>query len=177
MKTKMKYAIIILLAIVAQGYSNDKVENDWTKDELKGRVRSFSQFIYVVVDRFGNIEKGNCLDYIQIKYDEKGNRIEENEYNSDGSLKSKATYKYDEKGNKIEENRYNSDGSLDKKYTYKYDEKGNRIEKNEYNSDGSIVIEKWTNKNEYDKQGNWIKTIVFKNEIPRNIVERQIEYY
>ena len=31
------------------------------------------------------------MDYdVQNKYDEKGNRIEENEYNSDGSLFSKA---------------------------------------------------------------------------------------
>ena len=71
-------------------------------------------------------------------------------YNSDGSLRSKDTYKYDEKGNKIEENMYNSDGSLRSKYTYKY---------------------------EFDKQGNWIKKIEFKDGIPEYILERQYEYY
>ena len=45
---------------------------------------------------------------------QKGNIIEENIYNSDGSFTFpfKLTFKYDSKGNQIEENIYNSDGSL-----------------------------------------------------------------
>ena len=42
------------------------------------------------------------------------------------------TYKYDEKENLIEENSYNSVGSLISKYTHKYNEKGNKIEMNLY---------------------------------------------
>ena len=169
MKTKMKYAIIVLVALFAQSCSNEKVENGWTIDNLQGKVLSYSQFSYEVVDdRFGNIEKikrgrKSRFGNKQKKYDEKGNLIEDNQYNSDGSLGSNWTYKYDEKGNlieysdgelyiksiykykydekgnRIEGNRYNSDGSLYSKLTYKYDEKGNQIEENEYNLDLSLI--------------------------------------
>ena len=182
MKTKMKYTIIVLVALFAQSCSNEKVENGWTIENLQGKVLSYSEFSYKAVDRFGNIEKGkrernDSWDRdLQRKYDEKGNNIENNWYNSDGSLDSKWTYKYDEKGNNIEENRYNSDGSLYSKWTYKYDEKGNNIESNRYKSDGSLDS-KWTYKYEFDKQGNWIKRIDFKDEIPEFILEREYEYY
>ena len=63
------------------------------------------------------------------KYDSRGNKIEEADYNSDGSLDDKTIYKYDLRGNKIEEAKYNSDGPLDRKYTYKYDSRGNMIER------------------------------------------------
>ena len=204
----MKYSIIVLAALLIQSCSNKKAENDWTRNELQGKVLSYSEFSYEVVERFGNIKKGKrkrqysfskdkqnkydekgneiesngynsdgSLDYkYTYKYDEKGNKIEWNSYKSDGSLNYKFTYKYDEKGNEIEWNSYNSDGSLDYKYTYKYDEKGNEIESNRYKSDGSLNY-KFTYKYEFDKQDNWIKKIIFLNEIPKYILEREYEYY
>ena len=41
--------------------------------------------------------------------------LEQESYNLDGSLKSRSkyTYKYDNKGNVLEKNEYNSDGTLD----------------------------------------------------------------
>src|SRR5690606_10874293 len=119
MKTKMKYTIIVLVALFAQSCSNEKVENGWTIENLQGKVLSYSEFSYKAVDRFGNIEKG---------------KRERND-----SWDRDLQRKYDEKGNNIESNRYNSDGSLFSKWTYKY---------------------------EFDKQGNWIKRIDFKDEIP-----------
>ena len=149
--------LVLFVALIAQSCSNEKIENDWTRDNLQGKVLSYSEFSYEAENRFGNIEKGERnrqfsigTDH-QIKYDEKGNEIEYNRYNSDGSLDYKFTYKYDEKGNKIEENSYNSDGSLARKWTYKYDEKGNIIEGNEYYSDGSLDSK---NTYKYDEKGN-----------------------
>ena len=152
--------LVLFVALIAQSCSNEKIENDWTRDNIQGKVLSYSEFSYEAENRFGNIEKGErnrqfSIEYDhQIKYDEKGNEIEYNGYNSDGSLDFKYTYKYDEKRNKIEENSYHSDGSLARKWTYKYNEKGNKIEGNEYNSDGSLDS-KWTNK--YDEKGNEIE--------------------
>jgi hypothetical protein len=152
--------LVLFVALIAQSCSNEKIENDWTRDNLQGKVLSYSEFSYEAENRFGNIEKGeryrpwsNEYDH-QIKYDEKGNKIEKNSYNSDGSLSSRYTYKYDEKGNKIEKNSYNSDGSLSSKDTHKYDEKGNKIEDNTYNFGGSLRF-KGTHK--YDEKGNKIE--------------------
>ena len=62
---------------------------------------------------------------LEVKYDDKGNEIEET------SLISKDTYKYDDMGNQIEWNSYNSGGGLNFKATskYEFDEKGNWIKK------------------------------------------------
>ena len=158
---KIILAILSVLCLVSCNQSEKK--NDLTEENLKGKVKSITENTYEAVDKFGQIEKGDILvdssavytDYGRFKiYNEKGNKIEENYYNSNGSLDFKDTYKYDEKGNKIEKNRYNSDGSLYYKVTYKYDGKGNKIEVNHYDSNGSLIL-KYTYK--YDENGNKIE--------------------
>ena len=42
------------------------------------------------------------------------------------------------------------------------------------NSNNNIVNEY---QYEYDSEGNWISQIIFENERPEYIIERQIEYY
>ena len=197
-----------MLCLVSCNQSEKK--NDLTEENLKGKVKSITENTYEAVDKFGQIEKGNILvdssavytddGHFKIynekgnkieenyynsngrlyskttyKYDEKGNNIEDNFYDSDdGSLIYKNTYKYDEKGNKIEEYHYDEDGKFNYKYTYKYDEKGNNIEKNNYDSN-SRLDSKYTY--EYDKNNNWTQRIEYKNTIPHRITERIIEYY
>jgi len=123
---------------------------------LKGNVKFIARSTYKAVEKFGEIEKDYLSSKYTDKYDEKGNVIEENKYNADGSLRSfrpKTTYKYDENGNKIEENWYNA-GSLRYEFTYKYDEKGNKIEESWYNADGSLDAKY---KSKYDEKGNEIE--------------------
>ena len=136
---KMKYLIILFVALIAQSCSNEKIEkieNDWTRDNLQGKVLSYSEYIYIAKERFGNIEKGErtlnrlfrgfieppvggghhlvvgyrMMHYNQRRYAESGNKIEENRYKLDGSLYVKKTYKYAENGNRTEENLYEADG-------------------------------------------------------------------
>ena len=205
---KIILAILSVLCLVSCNQSEKK--NDLTEENLKGKVKSITENTYEAVDKFGQIEKGDVLvdssavytddGHFKI-YNEKGNKIEENYYNSNGSLIYKNTYKYDEKGNIIEENYYNSNGRLYSKTTYKYDEKGNMIEDNFYDSDDGSLIYKNTYKYdekgnnieknnydsngrldskytyEYDKNNNWTQRIEYKNTIPHRITERIIEYY
>lgn len=137
----------------------------------------------------------------KLKYNEKGNITEKNEYKSDGSLSSKEIYKFEGNGEATERNIYRSDGSLFTRHIYRYDEKGRKIEQHggrvPEDSDSSIIT--WVydengdilstsllwgtlqNKttflyNEYDKTGNWIKrTADYGNET--YIEDREIEYY
>ena len=76
------------------------------------------------------------------KYDEKGNQVEDNFYNSDGSLGARYIYKYDDKRNLVESNFYKSDGSLGVRWIYKYDDKRKSKSKvdRKYKSDGSLDI-------------------------------------
>ena len=205
---KIILAILSVLCLVSCNQSEKK--NDLTEENLKGKVKSITENTYEAVDKFGQIEKGDVIvdssavytDDGRFKiYNEKGNKIEENYYNSNGRLYSKTTYKYDEKGNMIEDNFYDSDdGSLIYKNTYKYDEKGNKIEEYHYDEDGkfnykytykydekgNIIEENHYDSNgrldskytyEYDKNNNWIQRIEYKNTIPHRITERIIEYY
>ena len=205
---KIILAILSVLCLVSCNQSEKK--NDLTEENLKGKVKSITENTYEAVEKFGQIEKGDVLvdssavytDDGRFKiYNEKGNKIEENYYNSNGRLYSKTTYKYDEKGNMIEDNFYDSDdgsliykntykydekgniieeyhydedGKFNYKYTYKYDEKGNIIEENHYDSNGRLDS-KYTY--EYDKNNNWTQRIEYKNTIPHRITERIIEYY
>ena len=207
----MKKIILVILSVLCLVSCNQsEKKNDLTEENLKGKVKSITENTYEAVDKFGQIEKGDVLvdssavytddGHFKI-YNEKGNKIEENYYNSNGSLIYKNTYKYDEKGNIIEENYYNSNGRLYSKTTYKYDEKGNMIEDNFYDSDDGSLIYKNTYKYdekgnnieknnydsngrldskytyEYDKNNNWTQRIEYKNTIPHRITERIIEYY
>ncbi len=159
-----KIILVILSVLCLVSCNQSEKKNDLTEENLKGKVKSITENTYEAVDKFGQIEKGDVLvdssavytddGHFKI-YNEKGNKIEENYYNSNGSLIYKNTYKYDEKGNKIEENYYNSNGRLYSKTTYKYDEKGNMIEDNFYDSDDGSLIYKNTYK--YDEKGNKIE--------------------
>jgi len=156
---KMKYSTILFLALFVQSCSKEKFKNDWTIENLKGKVKSYSEFSYKAEERFGNIEKGTrkriFLEYDnQNKFDENGNMIESNKYYSDGRLERREIYKFDEIGNKIENNWYNSVGSLELRETYKYDKMRNMIESNWYYSNGRLG-NRSTYK--YDEKGNNIE--------------------
>ena len=178
----------------------EKRKTDLTEQNLNGKVKSYTEFSYkerlgiekgkrerkftLKYDEDGNTiewngykSDGSSLDIKYThKYDEDGNKIESNSYKSDGSLSIKYIFKHDEDGNLIEMNIYKSDGSLDSRYTSKYDEDGNKIESNNYESDGSLYS-KETYKYDFDNKGNWIKKVLFENEVPKYISEREYEYY
>ena len=154
----MKKVLTIILAMFCLASCEKSTQkNDLTEEKLKGKVKSIREIPYEAVEKFGEVVKGDALGFgknLQITFNEKGNKLEENWFNPDGRLDFKWTYKYDDKGNKIELNSFNHDGSLDSKFTFKYDDKGNQIEQNWFNPDGRLDF-KWTYK--YDDKGNQIE--------------------
>lgn len=73
------------------------------------------------------------------KYDNKGNKIEECEYDKDGTLENKFTYKYDDNGNKIEGKGEKSNG----KYEYVFDKLENWIIRTAFeNENPTYVVER-----------------------------------
>jgi hypothetical protein len=158
-----KYKIIFLSAlsiVLMLGCSTEKIENDWTVENLKGKVYSYKEFSYEAIERLGNVEKGEHKrkyawgNDIDVTFDEKGNEIMRFYYTVEGSFDWKHIYKYDEQGNKIERDCYKSDGSFDWKDIYKNDERGNRIEVNQVSADSSLEY-KFTF--EYDEKGNMVE--------------------
>ena len=147
----MKKLTYLFLALIIVACGNETKKNDLTESNLYGKVKSLTSKEYEVIEKFGEITKGEILyrNY-KVKYDDKGDETESSSYNSDGSLVFKTIYEYDDKGNETESSRYNSDGSLDFKNTYEY---------------------------EFDNKGNWINVIIYSKGVATGIQEREIVYY
>lgn len=136
-------------------------------------------------------------------YNYRGSISEEQRLNKSGDLDSRITYVYDDKENKIEMKQYlKTDTTFYWKEVYKYDEGGrmigkdidcfekfqNTIETYQYDSKANKTGRDLHEKNgevylayrweyEYDKYGNWIKKIEFKNNSPKIIITRMIVYF
>lgn len=175
----LKYTVIIIvsLVVVAGIYygisefilgskypsierdSSLEFRTDLQKMNLNDKVKSISEFSYEAIDKFGVISKGKKIRESPFEIDkyilfnEVGNQVEEDHYNSEGNLFLTYTFEYDDKGNQVEWNTHYSASNLDEKLIYKYDSKGRKIEMIKYNSSGSLDV-KCTYK--YDEQGNLI---------------------
>jgi len=137
---------------------------------------------YEIYEKYKYDEAGNVSEEIKYAggkmqwrhtttYDSAKRVINTAFYDKDDKPVSKQTFVFDTRGNKLEEATYKAD-TLFKKIRYKYDTKGNKTEvaMNNGNEEHKSVIE-------YDKMGNPIKEIVYINETPVIITEREIIYY
>ena len=147
----------------------------------EGKVVFENSFVY---DNNGKVAKEiiSWEDQVSTKYTY--------EYNEQGYLARKSTfsghgfnmvssYSYDEDGNLIE--RYITGGSNPQRWTYNYDDQGQAIEEIEYKCGIISLFDETVAKSsslfEYDSKGNWIKKILYDNEIPKSIIERKFEYF
>ena len=91
-----------------------------------------------------------------LKYDERGNNIENALYDANDGLESKAIYKYNDKSKEIECANYGVNGKLIDMKTYKYDDKGNKVEWTWCLADGTLKA-KWFYK--YDSEDRLIEEV------------------
>jgi hypothetical protein len=110
-------------------------------------------------------------------YDKNGKLIESLNYGADEHLTSKTLYQYDNLGNRIESATYNSDENLLERTINQYNEQGLVIEVNIFNSKDNSNTKTIYKYEKYDKNGNWIERIEYKDDVVVKISERQIEYY
>lgn len=108
-------------------------------------------------------------------HDDRGNEKGEWIYDADSILRSQWSYGYDTQGNQTEVNEHGIWGV--RKKEYQYDDKGNITREVIYTPEGSV---EYTYTYEYrytfDKKKNWIKKVIYANDSPLEIVEREIEY-
>lgn len=110
------------------------------------------------------------------EYDNTGNMIGKKIFYSSGDLSQGFVYNYDNKGNKIEDIYFNRDNkSSSRKDIYTYDDKNN-INEIKIFYDGHLE-KKVNNTFQYDEKGNWVEKVIFENDIPQHIVEREIIYF
>lgn len=146
--------IVVFLVLFCQCSEN----NDKKKSSLRGKVKKIEVSIFNGVYKFGDIEKDTLKLKEISKYDSKGNMIEKNTYDFDGSVWLEKTFKNNDKGIVIEGVEYLL-GTLHKTIAYKYDDNCNMIEYNEY----------------YDNGSSWLKE-TYKNDDKGTAIEK-MKYY
>ncbi len=157
MKRVQNLIVALTAVLVLSNCSSKQKENDWTRENLKGKVSAYAEMSFEAVEKFGEIEEGKRkrfglqeYDYIKT-FDENGNLLEWDNYTMEDILFEKEKYSYDKNCNLIEKSQYNADGALTSKYKFGYDKKGNCIEENFYMFDGELFSR---DENNYDESGN-----------------------
>ena len=120
-------------------------------------------------------ETGEMTEKRTYKYDQKGNCIEMEFYNRDGELMQHYLYKYDARGNRIEWRFYDADEFLSALTTYYYDDHDNLIEVSSFNYDEHL---NWKHSYvyEYDEDDNWVRQTIYRNNVPYQVIEREIAF-
>ena len=156
---------LILFALIFNCSVNAQIKN------LKGQVKSLRQNSYEVINKSGEISKGekSHRNYYY-GYDVNGNLIEEIGFNKDGIFLGKHTYKYNDEGDWIEKNLYGNNGSLSEIWIDEYDVNGYRIYQLRLLIDGRLY-EKTIFEN--DNKGNVIESITYRED---GGIERKMTY-
>jgi len=145
---KIFFAFIILYLFLANPKNNSLQE-----DGLNGKIKSITEYqysghndfrckSYYLFDKIGNIiERKDSFggdgtfngDFkYEYQYNKDGNKIEQKDYNKDGTLSWRTSFIYDDNDHLIETNRYKANGDFMEKVMLKYDSLGNNVERNSY---------------------------------------------
>lgn len=112
----------------------------------------------------------------RLTLDKGGMDIKSQTFNYKGEPGAYTEYKHDENGNLVKVQSYLKDGKPSTQYDYTYNTKGERIAHHQQNFATGQVID-YTFTYEYDKSGNYITMIYYKDKKPFLYRTREITYY
>jgi len=161
-------------------YNADGNRTEFTTYSADGKLQSRSVYNYndsgILVDVKRYRGDGGLNVTTTYTYDKLGNESEEHNYDPSGAMFMAGKGRYDLNGNRITYDRYDMTGHLFLKSNLRYDRNGNETEEREYDSHESLQFTTTFEYDNYDKQGNWLWKATYKNDVPRTVVEREIEY-
>lgn len=150
-------------------FNEDGSTTEVTTFKEDGSVLVNATYLYdgqgrnVGIERHGSLGQGKdektYKEKIVYTLDERGNRVEEVGYQTDGALSHRRVNRYDEKGNKVEDTFYSWNGYRNGKTLSTYDERGNELTQTSYNADDSVSYKTF---NTYDERGNkseWVQHV------------------
>ena len=174
-----------------------KSVTEYETANVKGKEISFGKKVYTY-DEKGNevlMRSYDAHDSINFpdfrwdyKYNDDGNKTEENIYNADGTLSWKTVFTYDKNGMVTEANRYHRYGALEERYVYTNDANGNKTGEASYNFKGEpnckstfkydqgILIEKEVDCSSISWMGNIPLKVNYKFDSNNNLIE-YLEYH
>ena len=173
---KLLQLSIILLLISCNNQNSENLESDLVSENLKGKVKSYTEATYYAREEFGEIIKSKYPkidEYFKKEFNKYGNIIYKTYYNRSGEEIKKTVNEYDENQNLI----YRYDINTNKNKTtpiekIKYDEDQNLIERVKFFKSGKIWFK---NLNEYDENGNVV--IESKFDSDDNLKKKRIYTY
>lgn len=122
----MKCKIFIVVSIVMLSLLSCSKENGLSANFIKGNATSFTDTIWNVSEKFGDVVKDDIDKVVKMDFDENGNIINITTYNSSGELVEKTIQKWN--GNNIEEIfNYDEDGK--QQFHWKYYWKNDKVQK------------------------------------------------
>jgi hypothetical protein len=146
-----------------------KVRNDWTDEDLKGKVKSLTSFTYKVIDKPGEVQKDSLMYTDITTFNNSGFLVEELRKKND-TLLFQRVYKYDEHNNLLEDET-NKDGKLGYRVINKFDEKNNLIEKATFEMKSNLSTDSLEKSDshltyKYNSDGKVIDEIATENDNP-----------
>ncbi len=156
--------------------ANAQQKNDLKRQKLKGEIKTITEYEYGAVPGTKDAVKDTLKMKSVCTYNAAGNRSGFATYSPKGVLQSRSVYTYNDSGRLVDVKRYRGDGGLNVTATYKYDRWGNEEEEREFDSHESLQFRTTFEYGNYDKKGNWLWKATYKNDVPRSVTERVIEY-
>jgi antitoxin component YwqK of YwqJK toxin-antitoxin module len=187
MLTEYEYAAVPGSSTTEKGEL--KTKSVWTYNNVGNCIKFetfsaagklMSQSVFVHADTGTEVKRyrgdGGLNVTTNYKYDKAGNESQESNYDPTGTLFMTAKSKFDLNGNRIVYDRHDQYGHLFLRSNIRYDKRGNEIQEREFDSHESLQYTTTYEYQGYDKEGNWLKRVMLKNNEPRTITEREITY-
>lgn len=127
-----------------------KIENDLTKKNLKGNIKSRAVLVYEAKVKDGYVTNGAVKGGIKTTYNTFGNKVDLVTYNENKEVISTWKYTYNAANNLVEGNY--SDDNVSRKISHTYNDKNQLIASKEYVNEKLVKETTYT----YDAAGNEI---------------------
>jgi len=143
-------------------------------------VRFYTQNTYsgnnLIRAKLFNNQNDTLLMSVEYEYDKNDNCTKFQRFNYKNTPGTYSEYSYTNKGVLEHSKNYSADGKMTALWDYTINDKGELIAQHQENFVNGVIID-YTFKYEYDKKGNWIKMVFYKDNKPFILREREIKYY
>lgn len=147
---------------------------------LRDTLIAYTQNIYsgnnLTEVKFLNPENDTLMGKVLYNYDQNGNRIKWQLFSNKDKPLQYIEFIYSPGGFLEHMKQYSDSGKMTLLYDYKNNDKGEKINEHYENFVNGTISENEL-RYEYDKKGNWIKRVIYKDNKPSWLSERELKYY
>lgn len=135
MKNNIIYGILITLFFSYISFA----QNDWKNLKLNANVKSLKTIDYSVVEHFGEVNKTNIKQGVNLLFNESGFITIQKNYGANGTPIDQSSFVYDENNSIVEQNISDKTGKLIGRMTFDYNDFYKKTFKSVYKFDGSLT--------------------------------------